>query len=234
MHARKQVRVLLDEGQRQTSTTGSETGDPFPLLFTAYGRARVDLCELEVKHALEHDAVRGPYFEKVVSTVPHDLFHGGVCEKVEYEAKPGEGTGGCKCEDVEYEDVLGVGGADAHEGESAIRCTEILALTVDDEEGGPGEDASGICEGGYVCAICVSCGHDSETRGLCSRRVTSPIPQHCHPFLIRDPPPYTRSTLGEHAGNRYKNYLVNKRINLAEMCRKKMEPMKASDKMRTT
>ena len=156
MDAREQVRVLLDEWHRETPT--GETGDPLPLLFAADGRAGVDLCELEIEHALEGDAVRGRNLEKVVSTVPHDLFQGGVCEEVE---DVGEGGGGAcsECEDVEDEDVLGVGGADAHEGEDAVRGADVLALAVDDEEGRPGENLGGMCDGGCVDAVGVSGGH---------------------------------------------------------------------------
>jgi len=117
MHAREQVWVLLDEGQRQTPT--SETRDAFPFLFAPHGRTRADLGELQIQHALEKDPVRGPDLKKVVSTVPHDFSYGWGCEEVEDGAEAGEGIGCSEGENVEDEDVLGVGGANAHEGKDA-------------------------------------------------------------------------------------------------------------------
>ena len=165
MHAHKQIWILLDKGQGQASAASSQTGHALPLLFAPQRRAGLDLCELEIEHALEGDAVRGQDFEKVVPTVPHDLFHGRIGEDVEEQRE--DAACSLQGENVEYENVLGVGGADAHEGEHAARSTEALSLAVEEEEGGPCEDAGGIDDGGYVGAVGVSgqvLGHGLITR----------------------------------------------------------------------
>ena len=157
MHAGEQVRVLLDEGQGQTPTARSEPRDALPLLLTAHGHARLDLCELEIEHTLKHDAVCSPDFEKIVSAVPHDLFYRGICEEEENGVEPCECVAGSESEDVEDEDALCLGCADAHEGEDAVCCAEVLALAVDNEKRRSCEYAGCICDGGCVRTVSVSC-----------------------------------------------------------------------------
>lgn len=133
MHAKEQLRILLDQAQWEAFAPRCEARHASEVLFPLDSDAGLDLGELQVDDGLQRHTVFAENLEIVVAAVPQDFLGSWIGENAEQGLDVGSVDP--ECEDVEHKYMFCSLCADAHEGEGAVESAYVSPFTVDDEDG---------------------------------------------------------------------------------------------------